>query len=154
MSEWLRNPEQRRNELNKRKIVTGVLLETSCDYSESFDVVKVDFNQIALAVFSAVQSRLLESIGMWADDRLHLLLSYLSDDFVRIVARVRDKCLSLGVLSDDILGNRGLVLLACSDLNVQRPPFGVDKCMELRGETTSRVTQRIDFDPPFPPEAS
>jgi len=42
---------------------------TSCDCSESFDIVKVDFNQIALAVFSAVQSQLLVSIGMWAYDR-------------------------------------------------------------------------------------
>ena len=62
--------------------MTGILLETSCDCSESFDVVEVDFNQIALAVFPAVQSRLLDAIGMGAYDRLHLLLADLSDDLV------------------------------------------------------------------------
>lgn len=134
--------------------MTGVLLESGGDCSESFDVVEVDLNKIPLSVGLAVQSRLLVPARMSADDRLHSALSYCSDDFVRVVSRVADECVSLSVFLDNESGYRGFVLLRGREFNVERTPFGIDECVELRGEATSRVPQCIDFDPPFPPEAS
>lgn len=58
------------------------------------------------------------------------------------------------MLRDDTLGDRRLVLLTGGDFDVEWAPFGVDEYVDLRGEPTSRVTQCIADDPPFPPDAS
>jgi hypothetical protein len=47
-----------------------------------------------------------------------------------------------------------MVLLTRRELDVDRASFGVDERVDLGGETTSRTTQRIADDPPFPPAAS
>lgn len=134
--------------------MTCVLLESGSDCSESLDVVEVDLDQVTLSVRLAIQSHLLLAIGMRAYDWSHLPLSHLGDDFVRVVTCVGNERLTRCVFPNDLCRYRGLVLLARREFEVERATFGVDECMELRGEATSRVPQCIEFDPPFPPEAS
>jgi hypothetical protein len=134
--------------------VASVLLESSGDCSESFDVVEVDLDEIPLSVGLAVQSRLLAPSWMSADDRLHSALPYSSNDVVRVVSSVTDECAPLCVFLDNERGYRGFMLLARREFDVERTPLGVDERVEFRGEATSRVPQCIDFDPPFPPDAS
>jgi hypothetical protein len=99
-------------------------------------------------------SRLLGSIGVGTNDGLHSPIAHFRDDFVRVVSSVGNECRSSSVVPDDLFGDRGFVLLARRDFDVERATVRVDGCVQLRGEATSRVPQCIDFDPPFPPEAS
>lgn len=57
-------------------------------------------------------------------------------------------------LSADRFGDGRLVLLPLRDFDVERAPFGVDERVDLCGESTSRTTQCICDDPPFPLAAS
>ena len=113
-----------------------------------------DFNTVAFAVRFSVDARFGLSTGVGANDGLHLLRSNLSDDFIRVVGRVCNHSFASRVRSDYLFGNRAVMLLARCDFEVERAALGVDKGMDFGGETTSRVTQCIFFDPPFPPEAS
>ena len=84
----------------------------------------------------------------------HAELFHTRPDRVRVVARVCEDFGPSGVVAEDGFCQRGFVLLARRDFDVERPPFRVDECVDLRGEATSRATQSIALDPPFPPAAS
>lgn len=75
-------------------------------------------------------------------------------DRVGVVAGVGYEGFTARVVLDDRRGNGRFVLLAWRDLDVERPSLRVDEGVDLRGESTSRTTQRIADDPPFPPAAS
>jgi len=134
--------------------VYGAFLEARGDCAKTLDVVKEDFNAVTLAVLFAVKTWLFLSTGMGADDGLHLLRSNLSNDFVGVVGRVCDESLTPSVNSDYFFGDRAIMLLARCEFDVKRAALGVDEGMDFGGEATSRTTQCIFFDPPFPPEAS
>jgi hypothetical protein len=134
--------------------VYGAFLEASGDCAKALDVVKEDFNAVTLAVLFAIKTWPFLSTGMGADDGLHLLRSNLRDDFVGVVGRVRDEGLTPSVSRDYFFGDRAVMLLTRCEFEVKRAPFGVDEGMDFSGEATSRATQCILFDPPFPPEAS
>jgi hypothetical protein len=149
-----REPEQCSDELNNGQVVYGAFLEASGDCAKALDVVKEDFNAVTLAVLFAVKTWPFLSTGMGADDGLHLLRSNLSDDFVAIIGRVRNKSLALSVNGHYFFGDRAVMLLARCEFDVERAALGIDEGMDFGGEATSRTTQCILFDPPFPPEAS
>ena len=132
----------------------GTFLEARGDCAKTLDVVKEDFNAVTLAVLFAVKTWLFVSTGVRTDDGLHLLRSNLSDDFVGVVSRIRDESLSPSVSGDYFFGDRAVMLLARCEFDVKRAALGVDEGMDFGGEATSRTTQCILFDPPFPPEAS
>lgn len=81
--------------------MTGILLESSGDSSESFDIVEVDLDETPLFVGLAVQSRIVVPTRMSEDDRLHSALSYGINYVVRVVSSVTDECATLCVLLDD-----------------------------------------------------
>ena len=149
-----RKPEQRRDELNDGQVVYGAFLEARGNRAKALDVMKEDFNAVTLSVLFAVETWLFLSTGMRADDGLHLPRSNLRDDFVGVIGRVRDESVALSVNGDYFFGDRAVVLLARREFDVKRAALGVDKGMDFGGEATSRTTQCIFFDPPFPPEAS
>ena len=132
----------------------GTFLEARGDCAKPLDVVKEDFDSVTLAILFAVKTGLFVSTWMRADDGLHLLLSNLRDDFVGVVGCVGDEGLTPSVSRDYFFGDRAVVLLARCEFDVKRAPLGVDEGMDFGGEATSRTTQCILFDPPFPPEAS
>jgi hypothetical protein len=113
-----------------------------------------DFDAIALSVPPSVEARLLLAGGVRVNDRLDLLRFQLSADRVRIVAGVRYERFAARVVRDDRFGDGRLVLLPRADFDVKRPPFRIDERVDFRGEPTSRTTQRVTDDPPFPPDAS
>lgn len=132
----------------------GAFLEARGDRAKALDVVKEDFNAVTHSVLLAVKTWLFLSTRMGADDGLHLLRSNLSDDLIGVVGRVRNQSVTLSVDGDYFLGDRAVMLLARCEFDVKRAALGVDKGMDFGGEATSRTTQCIFFDPPFPPEAS
>ena len=75
-------------------------------------------------------------------------------DRVGIVAGVSYEGFAARVVLDDRRSDGRFVLLAWRELDVERPALRVDEGVDLRGESTSRTTQRIADDPPFPPAAS
>ena len=91
---------------------------------------------------------------MRMDDRFHSKLLHASSDGVRVVRRVREDFLTSCVGAEDVFRDGRLVLLAWRELDVERPTLRVDEGVDLRGESTSRTTQCIALDPPFPPAAS
>ena len=78
----------------------------------------------------------------------------LTTNRIRVIAGIGNQCFPAGVPCDDGFRDGGLVPLALRELDVERPAFAVDERVDFRGEPTSRVTQSIADDPPFPPAAS
>ncbi len=111
-------------------------------------------DEIALGVSASIQSRLLLSAGVRMNDSFDSERLELRSNRVRVVCRVRYERIPVGVSFDDSRGYRRVVLLTRRDLDVDRAPFRVDEGVDLRGEATSRTTQCIPVDPPFPPAES
>jgi hypothetical protein len=140
--------------LKKSEIVSRGLLEAGGEGAETLEVMEEDLDTVALRVCASVEAQLLVTRGIRVDDRLDVQRLQLATNRVRIVARVRYERFAARVMGDDRLGDGRLVLLARREFDVERAPFGVDESVDLRGEATSRTTQRIADDPPFPPAAS
>jgi hypothetical protein len=102
----------------------------------------------------SIQPGLLLARWVGMDHRLDPQRTQLAANRVGVVAGVGDQRFAARVVRDDALGDRRFVSLAGREFDVQRPPFGVDECVDLRGEPTPRVTESIADDPPFPPAAS
>lgn len=115
---------------------------------------KEDFNAVTLIVHFAVKTWLSLATRMGADDGLHLLRSNLRDNVVGVIGRIRDEGSTSSVSGDYFFGDRAVMLLARSEFDVKRATLRVDEGVDFGGEATSRTTQCIFFDPPFPPEAS
>ncbi len=113
-----------------------------------------DFDPVAFLVRFSVNARFSFPAGVRANDNLHLLCSNLSNYVIRVVGCVCNHSFAARMSRDYFFGNRAVMLLARCEFDVERAALGVDKGMDFGGEATSRVTQCIFFDPPFPPEAS
>ena len=113
-----------------------------------------DLDAIALSIPTSIEARLFLARGIRVDDGLNLQRFQLSADRIRIVARVRYERFAAGVVRDDRFGDGRLVLLPRADFDVERAPFRIDERVDFCGKPTSRTTQRIADDPPFPPDAS
>lgn len=147
-------PEDRACELQQGEVVARGLLEARRKSTETLQVVKEDFDAVSLRVSASVEARLVLPRWIRMDDGLDFQRLQLGANRVRVVACVSYERFAAGVLRDDGLGDRRLVLLALRDFDVERAPFRVDEGVDLRGEPTSRTTQCIPDDPPFPPAAS
>ncbi len=53
-----------------------------------------------------------------------------------------------------LLGDDELVALSLSQRDVERAALEVDDRVDFRADAAPRATERVDFDPPFPPDAS
>ncbi len=131
----------------------GGLLIASCDPAKAFEPVKVAFDTIANSVELLVRPALRSPGGVRGDDRLHSLGPDLFAQPVGVVAGIGDARLADRVLQE-VLCLRHFVPLAGSQFDVKRPSLGVHDSMNLRGETSTRSTESVLFDPPFPPAAS
>lgn len=147
-------PDHRARDVEEREVIPRGLLEARSEGPESLEVMEEDLDTVALTVSTTVKARLVLATRVCVDDRFDLLRLQLVADGIRIVTGVGYERFSARVVLDDRRGDRRLVLLARRDLDVERPPFRVDEGVDLRGEPTSRMTQCIADDPPFPPAAS
>jgi len=147
-------PDLDAGDVEMSQIVLRGLLEASGEATKALQVVKEDLDQIARSIGAPIEPRLLAPTGMWMNDRLQPRLLGARADGVGVVAGIRDEFVPAPVLTDDRLGDGGLVLLSWRDLDVERAAFRVGESVNLRGESTSRTPQCIAPDPPFPPAAS
>lgn len=118
------------------QVVDGSLLEARSEGSESLELVEEDLNLVALGIDLLVESRLTLTGRIGTDDCLHFAASHRAANRVGVVASVGDYRLTLRVL-EEFFGDRGLVLLAGRDLDVERPPVRVDDRVDFRGESTT-----------------
>lgn len=137
-----------------RKIVASGLVEARGQAAEAFETVEEALHSIPRRVGRAIEPRLIRSDRMRMNDRLHTQRLHARSDRVRVVPRVCEDFFAASVLSEDFFCDRRLVLLARRELDVERPTSRIDEGVDLRGESTSRTTQCIALDPPFPPAAS
>jgi hypothetical protein len=87
------------------------------------------------------------------NDRLHPACTNHVDDAVGVVAGISDQCLS-GRMLDKSLRLGRIMLLACSQGDVERFALGRCDCVDFGRKASSRTAQTIASDPPFPPAAS
>jgi hypothetical protein len=137
-----------------REVVFRGLLEASCQAAEALEVVEEHLDQVPYLVGLPVEPGLLPANRVGMNDRLHPGVLHALADRVRVVARVADELFAARVVTDDRLGDCRLVLLPRCDFDVERAAFRVGEGVDLGGEPTSRTTQCIADDPPFPPAAS
>jgi hypothetical protein len=140
--------------LKKCEVVSRGLLESGGEGTETLQVMEEDLDAVAPSVAASVEAWLLLARRIRVDDRFYFQGLQLGANRIRIVARVRYERFAARVIGDDRRGDGRLVLLARREFDVERAPFGVDESVDLRGEATSRTTQCIADDPPFPPAAS
>jgi hypothetical protein len=115
---------------------------------------KEALHAVALGIAFAVEAGLVVAQRMRMDDGLNPFGLEAIADGPRVIGGVGYERDAVCVLVEELLGDRSLVLLTWRDCDVNRAAFGVDDGVDLRRETTSRTTQGIVFDPPFPPAAS
>jgi hypothetical protein len=153
-SEQFVEPNHRAGELKQGEIVSRGLFEAGGDGAEALQVVEEKFDMVALCVSLSVEARLSLAGRICVDDGLNFQCLQLSAYRVRVVAGIRYERLAAGVVGDDRFSDRRFVLLPRRDFDVERASLGIDEGMDFRGKPTSRTTERIAKDPPFPPAAS
>lgn len=140
--------------MEKSKVVSSRLFKASRNGSETLDVMEEHLDVIALRIPTTVESWLPFAHGMRVDYSSHAERLDLVTDCVRIVSGVRYQRFSARMRGDDRFGGGRFVSVPGCELDVDRASFRVDEGVDFRGEATSRVTQCIAEDPPFPPAAS
>jgi hypothetical protein len=113
-----------------------------------------DLNAVTLSVASLVDTWLLLACRIRANHRLDPERLQLFSYRVGIVCCIREESLAARMVGYDGFRDGRLVLLPGRDFDVERAPFDVDERVDFRGEPTSRMTQCVPDDPPFPPAAS
>ena len=146
-------PEPGAAQLDQGKIVASGFLVTSRDGAKALELVKEALNQIALPVQRPVELMLLPALWLGMNHRLFAEVPHRLYEFVRVVSGVADQGLAVR-MSEQIWRGDQLVPLPRRQCDVERPSLRVDDGMELGRKTSSRVSQSIVFDPPFPPAAS
>jgi hypothetical protein len=134
--------------------VASGLVVASGDGAEALEVVEEDLDEVSAAIELSVESSAPSlSRGVAADDDLHAASANLASEVVGVVASVADEGAPVGV-REQLVGDGHFVALALGQRDVERAAFRVDERVDLGGEATSRTTQSVSLDPPFPPEAS
>src|SRR5690606_36239392 len=80
-------------------------------------------------------------------------LSSRIDQVIGVVTGVSDELLAVSIF-EEVSSHRGVVALVWSQLDMQRLPRHGYYCVDLRRKASSRATQSVSLDPPFPPAAS
>src|SRR5262245_15882400 len=87
------------------------------------------------------------------DHRNHASRPDLSAKGCRVVAGVADQRPTARKV-EKLKGRHHLVPLPWRQRDVERPPLRVDDRVDLGREPSSRASDRVLLDPPFPPDAS
>ena len=136
MTQQVSQPDGGAGEVKCPQIAGRGLLEPRGQCTEPLEVVEEDLDAVALGVGLFVEARLALARGVCADDGLHPASSHRAANRVGVVASVSDHRLALSVL-EELLGERGLVLLTRRDFDVERTPLCVDDRVDLGGESTT-----------------
>lgn len=110
-------------------------------------------DEVALPVELAVLGDGACPLWLRADDRLDAACLKLRAELVRVVSGIADQRVAAGVV-EELRRRDQFVALAWCQRDVERPPFRVDDRVDFGRKTSSRASQSILLDPPFPPDAS
>ena len=137
-----RQPQRRADQLDESEVVSRRLLIPGRDRSEPLQVVKEDFDQVALAVERAVEWACPFALRLRVDDRLHSAFLDRRAEVVRVVAGVTEEGVPAG-MREELVRHDHLVALAGSQRDVDRPRPRVDERVELGRKTSSRAAQSV-----------
>ena len=139
--------------MDECEVARASLVEARRDSAEALEAVEEEFDEVTLPIERAVLRDRALSFRLRADDRLDPAGLQFSAKFVRVVAGVADQRIAPRVVEQ--LGRCDqFVSLARRQRDVERPPFRVDDRVDFGRKTSSRASQSILLDPPFPPDAS
>lgn len=93
------------------------------------------------------------SCRVTADDHLHAPMTNAAHQSVRVITSITKQRAALRVVNE-FVGGTHFVPMPRRQRYVQRQPLHVGDYVDLRREATSRTTQSVTVDPPFPPAAS
>ena len=112
-----------------------------------------DLDEVPMPVQLRVVAPYSSTRGIGWDDVVHTVAADGSTDVASIVAGIRDASLALRVL-DERRSHGRFVLLSRSQRDVERSPLEIYDRVELGRKTSTRASQSIVSEPPFPPAAS
>jgi len=146
-------PLHRTAEMHDRQVVARGLFIAGGDATEGLERVEEHLDQIALAVQLLVVATDFSPRRVRRDDVLHAARLDGVANVAGVVAGVGDTSLATGVR--DERGRYGrLVLLPRRQLHVQRSAPEIYDRVELGRKASTRASQSIASEPPFPPAAS
>lgn len=122
--------------MERAKVVSGGLLEAGGSGAEALELVKEDLDEIALGIGDPIEPRLSLARGIGADDSLHAASANRATNGIGVIPSVRDHGFALRMF-EERFGDGGFVLLARSDLDVERSAVRVDDRVEFRRESTT-----------------
>lgn len=118
--------------MHERQEASRRLLVARADGAKALERVKEHFDQVALPVHAALEpSPVVLARGVVADDWLHAVCAHGSDEAVRVVRGVSEQIATARV-SEKLLSERRLVLLAGRQSDMKRPRLSIDNGVDLR----------------------
>lgn len=147
------DPHPDAGDVDEGKKVSGGLLIASPQAAEAFESMEEFLDQVAKTEELPVLGQRSGPLRLRRDDWLQAEELEQVAKPIRVVARVGNAGGSNG-MEQKVVGFRQLVPLPRGELDVSGSSLSVDEGMNLRRKTSSRVSQSIVLDPPFPPAAS
>lgn len=139
--------------MHEREVARPRLVEARRDSTESLEAVEEELDEVALGVELSILRDCARSFRLGADDGLDAASFELGAKLVGVVPGVSDESTASCVVEE--LGRCDqFVALAGRQRDVERPTFRVDDRVDFGRKTSSRASQSIALDPPFPPDAS
>ena len=147
-------PELGGGEFEHGEEVGGVFFVSGGEASEVFDAIEEALDAIARPIEYRAEARFPATMDHRRDVWSRAGGLDLAAQPVGIVGLVGQHDGALVQVPEQLLGDRAIARLARRQDQFERQTIGVDERVDLRGESTSRTTQSVSFDPPFPPDAS
>ncbi len=150
-----RKPEEGAGKVDRAEKVSSRLVVASGDCSKPFEAEEEALHfasksiELLVVPCDARVAGPLVSGNDWLEAASTELFAHPS----RVVARVSDAGLALNVVEKFVDGAE-LLSLPRSQRDKERKAFGRGDRVDLGRKTSCRTSQRIAFDPPFPPAAS
>jgi hypothetical protein len=135
------------------QVVARRFLVAGGDAAERLERVEEDLDEISVAIQLLVVATNAPPGGIRRDDIFHATGADGATDMASIIAGVGDTGLACG-LRNERPSDRGFMLLAGRQLDVERATFEIYDRVELGRKASTRASQSIASQPPFPPAAS
>jgi len=135
------------------EVARARLVESRRDSAKALERVEEDLDEVSSSIERAILRDLPLPLGLGTDDGLDAAFFDLGAKLVGVVAGIADEGGAARIVEQFWRGDH-LVPLAGCQRDVERPAFRVDDRVDFGRKTSSRASQSIALDPPFPPDAS
>jgi hypothetical protein len=115
--------------------------------------VEANLDEVANPIELAIKRQRSLALGLRVNDSLDASRLDLLAELVRVVTGIADESAAVSVV-EELSSGHHLVALARRQRDVERPAFRVDDRVDFGRKTSTRASQSILLDPPFPPDAS